>query len=147
QGDGASEHVGAEPVPVGAAGGAAGEDDLTVHGGAEQVEVVEAEPLDERRAAQDGDVPLHVVGGLPERERLRVRGREREPLAPRDQRVGDRQRVVLFGAVAGGGGGGERVQVTAREVAGEDAGAGARRAARQPRAVRGAGRVADPARV
>lgn len=79
----AAEDVGAELVPVRAAGRAAGEGEGAVERGAQVVQVVETEAFRERDALQEPGPAVGVVGGAAELERGGVRGEEGEPL-PRD---------------------------------------------------------------
>ena len=90
QGDRAAEDVGAQPAPVRAARRAAGQHEVAVERGAQQVEVVEAQPLDERDALQHGGEPVAVVGGRA----------EQEPLAPAGRRTGSARRSTPAGRPA-----------------------------------------------
>ena len=98
QGDRPAEDVGAQPAPVGALRRAAGQDEVAVEGCAQQVEIVEAEPLDERDALQHGGEVVAVVGRCAEQEPPGLRCDEREPLSGRHQRVGQRARPARTGA-------------------------------------------------
>ena len=77
--------------------------------------------------------------GSPRTNATGVGGREREPLPARDERVGDDARTLVSAGAAA-----QVVEVAAPEAGAEHAGAGARRAPRQPASVRGAVAVEDP---
>ena len=123
-------------------GGATGQHEGAVERGAEQVEMVEAEPLDERDALQHAGEPVALVGRAAQPETLRLRRDEREALARRHQRVGQHTRRLVRGGTPV-----EVVEVGAGEVAGDRPGAGAGRAAGQPVAVGRLVRVHDAGRV
>ena len=79
-------------------------------GSAQPCELLEAQPLDERQALQEGGGALAVAGGRAERERLGVGRGEREALAARDERIAQHARALVRGGLLA-----ERVQVASRE--------------------------------
>ena len=82
-----AKNVGANLAPILASGGPAGEYNVPVYRDAQEVEVIEAQPLDIADALKNGREPVGLGAVPAERESLRFGSNEWETLARREERV------------------------------------------------------------
>jgi len=113
-----------------ALGSAAGQEQFAANGRTDQVEIIEAQSLDESDALQQRRIEVDLITWRTEHESLRLGGLKRKALALGQQRINDNVRDEPGDFLV------ERLKVAIGKMLAENSRANARCAARQPVAIR-----------